>query len=116
MSNNPQTASQLYVPTKNSKKKLTIFVFVLKNNIKRVTSVIAPQAAQYMIDKHNRSSPTSQWRLNQTDPMGPATSENLTDNNQGKHIHRSPYMEPLYIRVAKNVPTSTNHKKDSTDL
>lgn len=86
MSNNPQPAPQLYVPTKNSTKigmdELAKLVLGLKRDIKRVTSAIAPQSAQDMIDKHNRSSPQSLWRLNKTNPMGPATLENLTDINQ----------------------------------
>ena len=69
---------------KTGMKELMDIVLGLKQDVKRMNSLISPQGAQSLVEKHNHSNPNSRWALKKLDVNGPAVLNNMPDvNNDG---------------------------------
>lgn len=76
----------MYVPGKKRDKKsgmtdLTNIVLGLRQDIKKISSLMSPQGAEAYVAKHNDRNPDSLWSLNKANPNLPATIDNMTDLN-----------------------------------
>lgn len=67
-------------------KELMNVVLGLKQDVKRMTSIISPQGAERFVSKHNQLNPNSSWTLMKRDPNEAATLDSMPDiNNDGVH-------------------------------
>ena len=69
---------------KTGMKELMDIVLGLKQDVKRMNSLISPQGAQSLVEKNNNSNPNSKWALKRLEVNGPAVLNNMPDiNNDG---------------------------------
>ena len=76
--------NQMTSKGKTGMKELMDIVLGLKQDVKRMNSLISPQGAQSLVEKNNNSNPNSKWALKRLEVNGPAVLNNMPDiNNDG---------------------------------
>lgn len=95
------TRNQMTSNGKPGMRDLMKVVLDLKRDVKRINSIITPQGAQKLIDKHNQANPSSPWTLWKRNPNGAATIENMPDVNADG-------IPDVIIRDKNNIPVYAN--------